>query len=521
VKIELVAKKNWAGKVLAGFVFEGDRTPLGMPGNEGRQFMAVAEGERFAGQFKKVTLLRSDSGAQKLILAGLGKRVEFELDKVRSAASKAAKRAEEIGAGVVGLLIPDARDTTGLSDNPDCVPCRPGRDTMRNPQRISVMSLKLAEFVVAAVEGAILGTYRFDKHRTPKEDEPTPLAGLTLAFENTRNVSATMRRAVDEAVARCEAVRFTRDLANEPPSPKPPEKMGEIGLTLAQKGRISVKVFHKAELEKLGMGGILRVGAGSHQPPCLVHLTYTPKAKPRKTVVVIGKGITFDSGGLSIKPAQGMEAMKDDMAGAGAVLGLFKWLGSVDVPVTVHGLAPFAENMPGGGAQKPGDIIRHYNGKTAEVISTDAEGRHLLADCLAYGSTFKPDVMIDMATLTGACVVALGDEYSALLGTDQKAIDKLIALGRQQGEYFWQLPLPDRYKSHLKSKVADFKHTGKPGVAGTIVAGLFLKEFVTEGVPWVHIDIAGPSFTKDEWDYAPAGATGVPLRTIAAFIRSL
>jgi leucyl aminopeptidase len=330
-----------------------------------------------------------------------------------------------------------------------------------------------------------------------------------------------MQKAVDQAVALAEAVCFTRDLANEPPSPKPPEKMGETGLTLAKKRRITVEVLHKAELEKQGMGGILRVGAGSHQPPCLVHLTYTPAGKSKKTVVVIGKGITFDSGGLSIKPAQGMEAMKDDMAGAGSVLGLFKWLGSVDVPVTVHGLAPFAENMPGGGAQKPGDVIKHYNGKTAEVISTDAEGRHLLADCLAFGSTLKPDLMIDIATLTGACVVALGDEFSALLGTDQKTIDRLIAVGKEQGEFFWQLPLPARYKSHLKSKVADVKHIGKPGVAGTITAGLFLQEFVGEGIPWVHIDIAGPSFTKEDWDYAPAGATGVPLRTIAALIRGL
>ncbi len=493
MKIELTAKKNWVGKVLAGFMFDGDRTPLGIPGDEGRQYAAVAAGEKFTGQFKKTSLLRSDAGATKLILAGLGKRKEFESDKVRSATAKALKRAQDIGAEAVGLLIPDNREVRG----------------------------ELSEFAAAAVEGAILGTYRFDKYRTPKDDEPKPVAEVTLVFETTKNVSAAMRKAVDEAASRAEAVCFTRDLANEPPSPKPPEKMADIAGELAKKGRITVEVMHKDELENLGMGGILRVGAGSHQPPCLVHLTYTPKVKSQKTVVVIGKGITFDSGGLSIKPALGMEAMKDDMAGAGAVLGLFKWLGSVDVPVTVHGLAPFAENMPGGGAQKPGDVIKHFNGKTAEVISTDAEGRHLLADCLAFGSTLKPDVMIDIATLTGACVVALGDEYSALLGTDQRTIDRLISVGRQAGEFFWQLPLPDRYKSHLKSKVADLKHIGKPGVAGTITAGLFLKEFVEEGVPWVHIDIAGPSFTKEDWDYAPAGATGVPLRTIAAFIRGL
>lgn len=493
MKIDLIVRKDWTGRVLVVLMFEGDKTPLALPGEEGRNFVAVAAAERFVGQFKKTSLLRAGAGKEKLIIAGLGKRKEFELDRVRSAVAKALRLAEDIGAELVGLLVPDNREVK--------------RD--------------LADIVGAAVEGAILSSYRFDKYRTPKPDETKPVGELMLVFTNPRALSAAMRRAVAEAVVRSEAVCFARDLANEPPSPKPPEKMAEVAMGLAKKGRIAVRVMHKAELEKLGMGGILRVGAGSHQPPCLVHLTYTPPGKSKKTVVVIGKGITFDSGGISIKPSAGMEAMKDDMSGAGAVLALFKWLGSVDVPVTVHGLAPFAENMPGGGAQKPGDVIRHYNGKTAEVISTDAEGRHLLADCLAYGSTLKPNLMIDIATLTGACVIALGDEYSGVMGTDQRTIDRLTSIGKGQGEFFWQLPLPDRYKSHLKSKVADMKHTGKPGVAGTIAAGLFLKEFVGEGVPWVHIDIAGPSFTKEDWDYAPVGATGVPVRTIAALLKEL
>jgi leucyl aminopeptidase len=493
VKIDLIAKKDWTGRVLVGLMFEGDKTPLAMVGDEGKRHAAVAAGEKFNGQLKRTSLLRAEAGDAKLILAGLGKRKDFELDRVRSATAKALKRAEDIGAEAVGLLVPDTREVRG----------------------------DVADFVGAAIEGAVLSSYRYDKYRTPKPDDTKPVGEIALVFANPRGLSAAMRKEVAEAVARSEAVCFARDLANEPPSPKPPEKMAEIAMGLAKKGRIAVRVMHKAELEKLGMGGILRVGAGSHQTPCLVHLTYTPAAKSKKTVVVIGKGITFDSGGISIKPATGMEAMKDDMAGAGAVLALFRWLGSVDVPVTVHGLAPFAENMPGGGAQKPGDVIRHYNGKTAEVISTDAEGRHLLADCLAYGSALKPDLMIDVATLTGACVVALGDEYSGLLGTDQRTIDRLISVGRRQGEFFWQLPLPDRYKSHLKSKVADMKHTGKPGVAGTIIAGLFLREFVAEGTPWVHIDIAGPSFTREDWDYAPAGATGVPVRTIAALLKEL
>ncbi len=486
-------RKSWTGRVLAAFMLEGEKTLLGMTAAESMEFVRVAAEEKFTGQAKKTSFMRYDSGVSKLVLVGLGRRKDTTLDIVRAGTAKALKRAEEVGAESVGLLLPEGR----------------------------LGRLEVADFASAAIEGAILGSYRFARHMTPKPDDPKPVAELVLVLAGNRPASVGLTRTVDSAVALADAVCFTRDLVNEPSSLKPPEKMGEIALTLAQKGRVSVKVMHKDELEKLGMGGILRVGAGSHEPPCLVHLTYTPKGKSRKTVVVIGKGITFDSGGLSIKPATGMEYMKDDMAGAASVLGLFKWLGTVELPVTVHGFAPLAENMPGGGAQKPGDIIRHYNGKTAEVISTDAEGRHLLADCLAYGSTLKPDVMIDVATLTGACVVALGDEYSALLGTDQKTIDKLIRLGGEQGEFFWQLPLPERYKAQLKSRVADVKHIGKPGSGGTITAGLFLKEFVADDVPWVHFDIAGPSFTKEDWDYTPVGATGIPVRTLAAFLRSL
>jgi leucyl aminopeptidase len=296
--------------------------------------------------------------------------------------------------------------------------------------------------------------------------------------------------------------------------------IAELAKGLARPGRITVSVLDAAELKKRGMGGILAVGQGSHSPPCLVHLTYKPKQKPKKALCFVGKGITFDSGGISIKPSQGMEAMKDDMAGAGAVLGLFRYLGEADVPVAVHGLVPLAENMPGGGAQRPGDVVRHYGGKTSEVISTDAEGRLILADALAYGAELKPDLMVDVATLTGACVVALGDEYSALLGTSAKVVQRLITLGRKQGEFFWELPLVSRYRPHMKSTIADVKNVGKPQNAGTIIGGLFLKEFVPEDVPWVHIDVAGASFTKEGWDYCPPGATGVPLRTLIALVRS-
>jgi len=489
MKVKLTTLKDWTGNARVCFLFESDRVPLGVPGPEGTGLVAQCSAQNFKGQPKKAVLLSCDG--KSFILAGLGKRKDYEPDKLRAASARAAKLAEDKGIESLGLTVPDNKDVKG----------------------------DLSLFAASGLEGALLGSYRFDKYKTPKDDDPRPVKELTLVFANTKNLSDKMKQAVEEAEARCEAVSFARDLANEPSVAKPPEKIAEIATGLAAKGRIAVKTMHKSDLEKLGMNGILAVGAGSRNPPCLVHLTYTP-AKSKKTLCYVGKGITFDSGGISIKPAQGMEAMKDDMAGAASVLGLFKYLSSIDLPVTVHGLVPLAENMPGGGAQRPGDVIRHYGGKTSEVISTDAEGRLILADALAFGSELKPDLIVDIATLTGACVVALGDEYSALLGTSQPAIDRIAKLGLEQGEFFWQLPLPDRYKSHIKSTIADMKNTGKPMNAGTISAGLFLKEFVAEGQAWVHIDIAGPSFTKEGWDYAPVGATGVPLRTLIALCHS-
>lgn len=234
---------------------------------------------------------------------------------------------------------------------------------------------------------------------------------------------------------------------------------------------------------------------------------------------MVGKGITFDSGGLSLKTAQQMETMKDDMAGAAVVFGLFRYLQWVDIPVELHGLTPLAENLPGGGAQRPGDVIRLFNGKRVEVMNTDAEGRLILADALAYGATLKPDLMIDIATLTGACVVALGNEISGVMGTDEKTIKQLLTLGKEQGERFWQLPLFEGYRSHLKSRVTDLKNIGKPQNAGTIIGWFFLSEFVPGSVPWVHIDIAGTAWASEDGDYTPAGATGVPLRTLIVLLR--
>ncbi|MEO0020942.1 MAG: leucyl aminopeptidase [candidate division WOR-3 bacterium] len=486
MKVELTSRAKWNGRLSAALMFEGEQSPAGVePGSFSR---VVLLHECFNGQFRE-TAVGIDAGRKRLILSGLGKKAEFEPERVRGAVARALSRAQELKAEELGVIMPRAGEVKG----------------------------GLERWLMAAVEGGILSSYRFDRYRQPKPDEIAGLKRLVLVF-SSEGEAKKAEPAVREAERRCAAVCYVRDLVNEPSANKWPMKLAERAGELAVEGRIAVKMMDHTELERLGMNGILAVGRGSHNPPCLVQLTYTPRGKSRGTLVFIGKGITFDSGGLSLKTPQYMENMKDDMAGAATVFGLFHYLRETELPWTVVGLTPLAENMPGGGAQKVGDVIRHYNGKTVEVANTDAEGRLLLADVLAYGATFKPELMIDIATLTGACVVALGNECAGVLGTDQQTINRLIALGKDHGELFWQLPLIENYRSHMKSTVADLKNIGKPMNAGTIIGGLFLSEFVPKNSNWVHIDIAGVAFTTEARDYCPAGATGVPARTLIALL---
>jgi leucyl aminopeptidase len=307
---------------------------------------------------------------------------------------------------------------------------------------------------------------------------------------------------------------------NEPPSVCTPRYLAEAAETVAKGAdSVTLKVIDEKEAKRLGMGGLLGVSAGSTEPPRFVHLTYTaPDAV--STVAILGKGITFDSGGLCIKPADGMLNMKDDMSGAAAVIGVFHALRELKPRVTVHGIFAASENMPGGGAYKMRDVLRAMNGKTMEIVNTDAEGRLVLSDALSYASKLKPDCIIDLATLTGACVVALGPEVSGIFGTDQPLVDRLLAAGKSTGERIWQLPLVDEYWDMIKSDVADMKNSGGRW-GGSITAALFLKEFVGDGIPWAHIDIAGPALTESNQPYKPAGGTGVGVRTMLRFLEQV
>jgi leucyl aminopeptidase len=317
-----------------------------------------------------------------------------------------------------------------------------------------------------------------------------------------------------------ESVCFARDLANEPGVSLPPRTLAERARTLAQEFALECQVLTEKELEAEGMAGILGVARGSEEPPRLIVLQHRPQKKAESPTVLVGKGVTFDSGGISIKPREGMEAMKYDMSGAAAVLGAMRAVALLKLPLHVVGLVPAVENLPSGKALKPGDILRYSNGKTVEVTNTDAEGRLILADALLYAERFKPRAVIDLATLTGACVVALGKEAAGLFCNDSELLEKLQRASQRSGERLWELPLYEEYKRLLKSEVADIGNSvlarGSTPQAGASAGAVFLKEFVT--YPWAHLDIAGTANDMETRVYCPKGATGFGVRLLMEFL---
>ncbi|HWP67215.1 MAG TPA: leucyl aminopeptidase [Candidatus Limnocylindria bacterium] len=368
----------------------------------------------------------------------------------------------------------------------------------------------------AFVEGFHLAGYRFEDQKGRPENRPAPRLVLTGSAAAAPDTS----RLVEDTRALVECVLAARDLVNQPPSVATPSFLAEFATTAAKRYRgLEVEVWGESRMAKRGVAGVPAVARGTHEPPRFITLRWAP-TNPRKRVAIVGKAITFDSGGLSLKPAKSMETMKYDMAGGAAALATVMAAARLQLPVAVTAYVPATENMPGGRAQKPGDVIRYANGKTVEVLNTDAEGRLVLADGLVIASREKPDAIVDLATLTGSARVALGVRYAAVLGTDQQLIDALRGAGDAVGERLWQLPLADEYKDDLKSAVADLKNVGGGPEGGTIIGALFLREFV-DGVPWAHLDIAGPAFADRDWPEVPKGGTGFGVRLLVAYLRSL
>jgi len=492
VKVAIVTKRLEdvaADALVVGLYAEEKRLPEGLARLDraaGGQIKAALDAEKFKAKAGQVMHLHALG--RRVVVAGLGARAETTAEVLRRAAAAGVRRARDLGARTV------ATEVLG-----DRLPAR---------QRAQ-----------AVVEGALLGTYAFERYKKEKADR---------VVEELRLVEADGRRGRDvaegahrgEAFAR--ATWLARDLINTPAKDLSPTDLAKAATDLAKERKLAVTVFDRAECRKMGMGAFLGVAAGSVEPPRFIHLVYSPggaAARRKKRVALIGKGVTFDSGGLDLKTSEGMLRMKYDMAGAAAVLGVMSALPALKAPVEVHGLIAATENMPSGSATRPGDVLRAMNGTTIEIGNTDAEGRLTLADALSYAAArVKPDEVVDMATLTGACVVALGPLCAGLMANDRALARRLLDAATAAGEHVWELPLIDEYRDHLKSDIADLNNVGPRG-GGAINAGLFLKEFAGD-MRWAHLDIAGPAFTEKDLTLAPKGGTGTAVRTILTYLTS-
>ena len=431
--------------------------------------------------------------AKKMAFVGLGDKKALSGDLIRTIGATIVKRAREAKAKtVVTTLIP-----LSLISGPDRAQ--------------------------AFAEGVWLGAYRFHSYKTKERDEAVAkdITSMTM-IESSRQAVLNAEHGIKRARVIAEATILARDLVNTPSADMTPNDLAKAAESVAATSkRLSIKIMNRAAMEKLGMRAALSVARGSEQEPVGVHLIYRPSGKSKKKIMIVGKAVTFDSGGLSIKPADSMMTMKIDMAGAATVIGLFHALPHLDIKAEVHGIFLAVENMPSGRAYRPGDVVTAMNGTTIEVLNTDAEGRVTLADALSYAVTQKPDAMIDLATLTGACVVALGEEIAGLMTNDKKFGARVLAAAKESGEEIWELPLFPSYNEQIKSKVADIKNIGARGEAGAISAGLFLARFV-ENIPWVHLDIAGPSYAEKETRApAPFGGTGFGVRLLARYLERL
>lgn len=444
----------------------------------------IIKKDKFEAKFGSTYLLQTYGKipANKVLVVGLGDKEKFTLNKLRELCAKIINKACSIKAKKVCV------DLGKLDFDP-------------------VSSGK------AAAEGALIGEYSFDKYKTKKEDEVKIEEFILVEKDSERFAKLKEGKEKGEKIAK--AMTFARNLANEPAQYATPTKLAEVAKKIEG---IKTKVFEKDEIEKMGMGAFLAVGKGSCEFPKFIHMKYS-SANPKKKIAIIGKGITFDSGGLDIKPASSMLTMKDDMSGAACVLSVMNTLKSFNPDVEVHGIIATCENMPGCGAYKPGDILTAKNQKTIEVDNTDAEGRLTLADALCYACELGVDEVIDIATLTGACMVALGTQAAGIMGNNQELIDKLTKVGEENGERLWQLPLYEEYKDNLKSDVADMKNTGSRW-GGACAAGIFLQEFVKD-VKWVHLDIAGVAFLEKPQKELTKGATGAGVRTLLNYILSI
>ncbi len=479
---------DWTGDTLALGLFEdaleltGDLAQLDE--KLGGTLKELIEETEFKGSVgsSAVTRVGAGSSIRKLILVGLGKPDTLTLDSLRRAAAAIARTAKQQKSKTLGVSLPVAND-----------------DSAGTTQAIT--------------EGIVLALHQDNRFKSEPEDKGAKLEQVDLLGLGGQDAAITRAQAI------CTGVILARELVAAPANIVTPVSMAQTAEAIASEYGLALEILEQEECEKLGMGAFLGVAQASEIPPKFLHLTYKPEGTPRRKLAIVGKGLTFDSGGLNIKGAgSGIETMKMDMGGAAATLGAAKAIGQIKPDVEVHFISAVTENMISGRAMHPGDILTASNGKTIEVNNTDAEGRLTLADALVFAEKLGVDAIVDLATLTGACIVALGNDIAGLWTADEGIASQLKSASEAAGEKFWQMPMEEKYFEGLKSPIADMKNTG-PRAGGSITAALFLKQFVKE-TPWAHLDIAGPVWTEKEDGYNSVGATGFPVRTLVNWVLS-
>lgn len=479
---------EWTGDSLAiGFFEEAvELTGELVPFNEkyGGTLQELISETDFKGKKNSIGMIRVglNTPIRKLIIVGLGKQADYNLETIRLASANCVKTAKKVKCGTLGLSLPVHIDSSVTSQ--------------------------------AIAEGAILATHQDKRFKSENDDKETVIHRIDLL--GLTNINS----AITQAEKICSGVILARELVNAPANVVTPVTMAETAVEIANQHGLTVEILEKADCEKLGMGAFLGVAQASDLPPKFIHLTYKPEGTPRRKLAIIGKGLTFDSGGLNIKAGagSGIEMMKTDMGGAAATLGAAKAIAQLKPDVEVHFISAVTENMINGQAMHPGDILTASNGKTIEVNNTDAEGRLTLADALVFADKLGVDAIVDLATLTGACVVALGNDIAGLWSPSDDLATEIIQASKNAGEKIWRMPLEEKYFDGLKATHADMKNTG-PRPGGSITAALFLKQFVKD-TSWAHLDVAGPVWVDKPSGYHHAGATGYGVRTLVNWVLS-
>jgi leucyl aminopeptidase len=491
IKVEKGRSEKYPCELLLLFSFESPEPlegPIKSVDLEWKGFLStlISQGD-FKGELFQCRLIHTQGAipARRVLLTGLGKKEEFDLEKWRGAASKAGQFIRDSGIKQFAFQIKRLND---FSEE------------------------KLTENFVT---GLILGLYQFNEFKTLEREKIKTIEEVILlggTDKEIRSIGEGSRKGTIISDTVCTA----RNLVNGPSNQVTPMLLAEKARQIAKNHSMEIQVLEVSEAEAMGMGAFAAVARGSQEPGKFIVLEYN-KGKGLDTIALVGKGITFDSGGISIKPSENMERMKDDMSGAAAVLTTLQAASQLQIPLHLVGIIPATENLPSGKAYKPGDVLKTLSGQTVEVISTDAEGRLILSDALTYSLRYKPKAIIDLATLTGACVIALGDYVMGLFGNDEALLKRIEEASAKSGEKAWRFPLWDEYFEYIKSDVADFKNVGTRA-AGAIIGAIFLGKFV-EKTPWVHLDIAGPAFIEKERPYIPKGGTGVGVRLLVQLLR--